>query len=436
MKGLYLATFGCQMNERDSERIAGLLRGLDYRLTDELGDADLILVNTCSIREKAVSKLYSALGRFKRYKELNGAIIGVGGCVAQQEGERLLKKLPYLDLVFGTNNIHRLPQLLKYIEEKKKRLCKTELTTEAEPEESFICGDTQGRITAFVSITRGCNNFCSYCIVPYVRGREVSRKSGYILSEVKRLAGKGVKEVTLLGQNVNSYRSDDGVLFPELINMISSVDGIKRIRFTTSHPKDISEKLICSFIDNKKLCAHIHLPVQSGSDRILALMNRGYTRDDYLNKVGRLRELIPSIAITTDIIVGFPGETEKDFCDTISLVEKVGFDGMFSFKYSRRPMTRAADMDGQIDDQIKSDRLSVLHKVQKEIAFKKNKMLEGSTVEVLVEGSSKKNDDELTGRTPCNRVVNFPGNIDFVGDIIKVKIKKAFSNSLRGELLN
>lgn len=424
------------MNEKDSERIASILSKFDYQLTDVLDTADLAIINTCSIREKAEFKVYSTLGRFKGLKEKRGTIIGVGGCVAQQEGDNLLKKVPYLDFVFGTHNIHHLPEIIKEVESGKRRLCATRFYKELEPDESFVSNDSKNRVKAYVSIMRGCDNFCSYCIVPYVRGSELSRKSESILKEVIGLAEKGVKEVILLGQNVNSYgKKDEGeVSFPKLIKMISKVDGIERIRFTTSHPKDLSDELIYAFIEVEKLCKHIHLPVQSGSNRILKMMKRGYTREEYLDKVFKLRRVIPGIAITTDCIVGFPGETEEDFYDTISLLRLVEFDNIFSFKFSPRPLTEASRMEGQISDSVKRERLSMLQGLQREITIKKNKALEGMTVKVLVEDVSKKNPAELTGRTSCNRVVNFPGDSRLLGRLAEVKIEKAFANSLRGRI--
>ncbi len=435
-KGLYLTTFGCQMNEKDSERIVGLLKGLNYRLTDSADKADLILINTCSVREKAEYKLYSTLGRYKRLKEQRGTIIGVGGCVAQQEGERLLQRIPYLDLVFGTHNIHKLPELVREIEEKRLRICKTEFYTELEPDESFAI-DEGNKVKAYVSIMRGCDNFCSYCIVPYVRGREMSRRSDAILDEIRRLAEKGVKEVTLLGQNVNSYGKnlEGEISFPEFLRRIGTIDGIERIRFTTSHPKDLSDELIYTFLEVDKLCNHIHLPVQSGSNRILKAMKRRYTREDYLRKVEKLKKVVPGIAISTDCIVGFPGEREEDFEDTLSLLKEVEFDSIFSFKFSPRPMTEASKMGDQVPEEVKLRRLQVLQDLQKGITLKKNRALEGRVLKVLVEGKSKKDDRELTGRTECNRVVNFPAPEDLIGRIVEVRIEKAFANSLKGSII-
>ncbi len=436
MKGLYLRTFGCQMNERDSERIAGLLSRLNYTLTDDLDRANLIILNTCSIREKSEQKLYSALGRFKEYKERQGAIIGVGGCVAQQEGERLLKRIPFLDIVFGTHNIHRLLEMVREVEEKNKRISATNFYDAPEPDESFVSTTTPGRVKAYVSIMRGCDNYCSYCIVPYVRGREVSRSSSSILKEVRGLADRGIKEVTLIGQNVNSYGGEGEVTFPQLIKMISKIDGIERIRFTTSHPKDLSDELINAFTETEKLCRHIHLPVQSGSNKILKAMKRGYTREEYLEKIDKLRALVPGIAITSDFIVGFPGEDENDFNDTISLLRMIEFDAIFSFKFSPRPMTEAARMEGHLPDEIKAERLSIVQAIQRDITMRKNRALEGKVLDVLVEGVSKKSKDELTGRTDCNRVVNFPGDDGMIGAILNVRIEKAFNNSLKGSPVN
>lgn len=433
-KDVYIETFGCQMNEDDSERLFAFLNEIDFQKTDEPEDADLIILNTCSIREKAEQKVYSTLGRLKALKKKNpDLIIGISGCVAQQEGQRLLKRIPHLDLVIGTHNIHRVDALLKEVSTKGARVVANELSATISSGEYRPRLRDVKKVKSFVSIMRGCNNFCSYCIVPYVRGSEVSRPSPEILEEVKTLASGGTKEVTLLGQNVNSYGTSGGgdVSFPELLTSVCRVEGIERVRFITSHPKDISMELLELFSAERKLCRNIHLPVQSGSDKVLERMKRGYTADEYLEKVFLLKRLYPGTSISTDIIVGFPGEEERDFEATMEVVKVVEFDSIFSFKYSPRPGTLAAKFTDQVPQDVRSRRLEVLQAEQKQITIKKNKALEGKTVEVLVEGRSKASEDELTGRTPCNRVVNFPGELALAGSIIEVLITQAYSNSLR-----
>ena len=436
-KYLYIKTFGCQMNVHDSEQIEGLLNNEGYQKTDDEKRADLVVINTCSIREKAEQKAYSMLGRFRRLKELNPElIIGVGGCLAQQLGRRLFKKAPYLDLVFGTHNIHLLPGMIQRIKSGKTRVVETSF------HESVKSLDIRtlpgnGCVSSYVTIMQGCNNFCSYCVVPYLRGREESRESNDIIDEIKFLADHGVKEVTLLGQNVNSYGKTlpNGSTFPTLLKRISHIKGIERIRFTTSHPKDLSDDLIMCYDTINKLCKHIHLPVQSGSDYILRRMNRRYTSEDYIKKVKKLREICPDVSITSDIIVGFPGESDNDFQKTIDLMEKVRFDNTFSFKFSLREGTIAEKLDGNIEDGIKSKRLSILQSLQEKHSMEINKNLEGSVANVLVEGFSKNDRADITGRTSTNKIVNFTGDISTVGKIVPVKIIKAYAHSLRGEMI-
>ena len=436
---LYIETFGCQMNEDDSDRIITLLEDLNYKKTEDVEKADLIILNTCSIREKAEQKVYSSLGRFKRLKrKKKGLIIGVGGCVAKQEGENLLRRAPHLDLVFGPHNIYKLPDLIEEHIKTGKRICETSFLEEEESQKLFYKKKRADSVKAYVTIMQGCSNYCSYCIVPYTRGRMTSRRSEDILNEIRELAKKGVKEVTLLGQNVNSYGKDlaDEMNFATLVREIDKIEGIYRIRFTTSHPKDLDEDIIELFDGSvKSLCKHIHLPVQSGSNNVLKMMNRGYTREEYLEKICKLRELSPEIAITTDIIVGFPGETEEDFEDTMNLLREVKYDGIFSFCYSRRPGTPASSYPDQIPDQIKYDRLYKLQELQKEITLHKNSMLVGKVVEVLVEGVSKRDPDWMTGRGEDNRVVNFKGDKESIGRIERVKITDFSMNSLKGELV-
>ena len=436
---VYIETYGCQMNEHDSERMLRLLEGISYSETKEPKDADFILINTCSVREKPEHKVYSALGRFKKYKEENGAIIGVAGCVAQQEGERLLDRIPYLDMVIGTHAIPMLPKLLQKIEVSGERLCETSFDKNGKYLEAIFPRKPLDKIKSYVTIMQGCDHFCSFCIVPYVRGREQSRPGCEIIEEVKNLAEGGVKEIFLLGQNVNGYgKGLKGELtFPGLLRQIDEIDGIERIRFTTSHPKDLSEDLIQAYSRLSKLCKHIHLPFQSGSNKILRSMHRGYTRESYLEKIDRLRERCPSIALTADVIVGFPGEEEEDFKKTLDLMEKVRFDDLFSFKYSPRKGTHAAEFEDRVEEKVKQDRLSILQEIQREITFQKNQALVGSVEEVLVEGQSKQSDRDVTGRTRSNKIVNVEGDIQsLTGKLVPVRITKAFPHSVRGEIVN
>ncbi|MCX8117300.1 MAG: tRNA (N6-isopentenyl adenosine(37)-C2)-methylthiotransferase MiaB [Desulfobacterota bacterium] len=436
-KRVYIETYGCQMNEHDSARILSLLERFQYVETKEPKEADLILINTCSVRRKPEQKLYSALGRFRRLKEKKGTVLGVAGCVAQQEGERLLERIPYLDLVIGTHAIPRLPQMLARLEEAGEKGCQTAFDPEGRYLDPILPQRSSPGVKSFVTIMQGCNQFCSYCIVPFVRGEERSRPSQEIVEEVRTLARRGVKEICLLGQNVNAYGkgSKDGVDFPELLSRLNEIEGIERIRFTTSHPKDLSEALIQAHGRLKKLCEHIHLPFQSGSDRILEAMNRGYTRESYLEKVARLRETCPSIAITADVIVGFPGEEERDFEETLELVERVRFDDLFSFKYSPRKGTRASEMPDQVDEGVKQERLIRLQRLQREITLEKNRAMEGRIEEVLVEGPSKQNPKDVTGRTRTHKAVNFEGGLHLVGQLVEVRIVQGYAHSLRGALV-
>jgi len=436
-KRVYIETYGCQMNEHDSERILRLLEGSHYLETKEPKEANLILINTCSVREKPEHKVYSALGRFKRLKDQKGVIIGVAGCVAQQEGERLLDRVPYLDLVIGTHAIPSIPQLLRRVEVAGERVCEIGFDEKGGYLKTPLPQKPLTRVKSYVTIMQGCDHFCSFCVVPYVRGRERSRTSSEIIEEVRNLAEMGVKEVCLLGQNVNGYGKgiEGEVKFPELLCRINEIDGLERIRFTTSHPADLSEELIQAFSRLDKLCEHIHLPFQSGSDRILKLMNRGYTKESYLKKIDGLRKFCPGIAITADVIVGFPGEEEEDFEETLDLMRKVQFDDLFSFKYSSRKGTRAAQFQDRVEEKVRQDRLFILQTLQKEITFQKNQALEGCTEEVLVEGPSKQSGQDVTGRTRSNKIVNFEGDLNLVGKLIPVRITKAYAHSLRGEIV-
>lgn len=433
MEKFYIETYGCQMNEADSEYISSLLMTMGYEKVENLDEADIILVNTCSIRDKAEKKVLSFLGRAYPAKKRNNSIIAVCGCVAKQEGENLLKKAPFVDIIFGPHHINRLNI---FIERAKKHEKVIEISDKNVLERDKDLLKVTG-VRAMVPIMQGCNNFCSFCIVPYVRGREISRQFNDVVDEIKRLVDQGIKEILLLGQNVNSYGKDlnikDG--FVKLIEAVSKIQGVERIRFTTSHPKDITESLIESFGRIEKLMPHIHLPVQSGSDRILKLMNRKYDRETYLSIIEKLRKVKPDISITTDIIVGFPTETDKDFEDTLNLVKQVKYDSAFSFKYSKRPYTKAANMEEQVSEETKQERLIILQNLLREIIYTKNKQMEGKVLPVLVESSSKKDKEELMGRTPCFRIINFSSNRYIkIGDIVMVKVTKGFKNSLKGEL--
>jgi len=436
-KRVYIETYGCQMNEHDTERILRLLAGSHYLETKDAQEADLILINTCSVREKPEHKVYSALGRYKWLKEKRGAIIGVAGCVAQQEGDRLLDRVPYLDMVIGTHAIPMLPQLLQKIEFFGQRICETGFDPEGNYLKTILPQKPLDKVKSYVTIMQGCDHFCSYCIVPYVRGREKSRSSREIIEEVRHLAEMGVKEIFLLGQNVNSYGKglEEEINFPKLLRRINEIEGLQRIRFTTSHPKDLSEELIQAFSKLPKLCEHIHLPFQSGSDKILKAMHRGYTKDSYLEKIDRLKEVSPFIAVTSDVIVGFPGEEEKDFEETLDLIRKVRFDDLFSFKYSPRKGTRAAQFTDKVEEKVKQDRLSILQEIQKEITLRKNQKSEDRVEEVLVEGISKQSAQDVAGRTRSNKIVNFEGDLELVGKLVPVQITKAYPHSLRGEIV-
>ena len=435
-KKLYIQTFGCQMNVQDAEKMAALLAPSGYGTTDDPGRADLILINTCSIREKAAQKIYSQLGRFRALKQRNPhLLIGVGGCLAQQWGDRFFRRAPYINLVFGTHQIHRLPEMIGELERARGRIAETgfcdrvrSLSIPAQP--------AAGAVITFVTIMQGCNNFCTYCVVPYLRGREESRPLPEILLEVEMLAGCGIREVTLLGQNVNSYGQtlSEGTDFAELIGAIGKVPGIERVRFTTSHPKDLSPRLIACFGEIASLCEHIHLPVQSGSDRVLGRMNRGYDVAAYREKVAALRRACPGISITSDVIVGFPGEEDGDFEQTLELMREIRFDNLFSFQYSEREGTAAVGMDRPVCDGVKRERLRTLQALQEEHTLEKNLACVGRLEAVLVEGRSRNGCEDMTGRTRGNRIVNFPGTTGLIGATVSVRIVEAFLHSLRGEM--
>jgi tRNA-2-methylthio-N6-dimethylallyladenosine synthase len=433
----HILTYGCQMNVRDSEILAGIIEGMGYIMTPHLDEADLIIFNTCSVRHSAENKVYGKLGEVARLKRKNpDMIIAVGGCMAQLENVRKRLKKQQVDIVFGTQNLDELPQLIAEHQQSGRNLVKIYEEGDREIADNLPSSRNKG-VSAFVNIMYGCNNFCSYCIVPYTRGRERSRQPDHIMAEIRDLLRQGYKEVTLLGQNVNSYGKglEAGVDFADLLSMVSRIDGIERIRFTTSHPRDMSDKLIDTIAQEPKVCEHIHVAMQAGSNRILQLMNRGYTREHYLERTQRIREKIPGVAISTDIIVGFPGESEEDFQDTLDMVRKVRFDSAFTFMYSVRSGTKAASLDHHLPLEVRRQRLLTLNELQYSIALEINQSLVGSTQEVLVEGWSKTDKGKLSSRTRTNRIVIFSGPETLIGKIINVKIKEATTFSLFGEIM-
>jgi tRNA-2-methylthio-N6-dimethylallyladenosine synthase len=428
---LYIRTFGCQMNVADSELIAQVL-GDCFDLTASPEQADLYLVNTCAIRRKSEEKVRSLLGSLKPLKQARPQLIlGVGGCVAQQEGERLLAFAPHLNLVFGTKGIYRLPDLVD-------RAARGERVVDVALDRDFPepprYSWQPGTVQTLVTIMRGCNNFCSFCVVPYVRGREISREPGAVVEEVAAFVANGGREVTLLGQNVNSYGRGlpEPATFPQLLRRLDALPGLNRLRFATSHPRDLSPELVRCFGELRTLCEHLHLPVQSGSNRILKRMNRGYTREHYLEKVASLKQGCSGLALSTDLIVGFPGETEADFLQTLELMEQAGFDQSFSFKYSPRPQTRAATFADQVPEEIKAERLARLQARQDELTRKGHARLVGQEQEVLVEGRSKRSFRELSGRLRTNHIVNFNGPLELIGRLTRVAITEAHPHSLKG----
>jgi tRNA-2-methylthio-N6-dimethylallyladenosine synthase len=432
----FIITMGCQMNECDSDHIAQSLAHLGFLPVNDPNNADLILINTCTVRAKAEQKALSHLGRMSiiklRKPEL---ILGVVGCMAQQHGTELIKRFPQIDLVMGPRELGRIQDILKRIISDRKRVVATDLN--AGPPSYFpFRGHFERRVTGFISIMQGCNNFCTYCIVPYVRGREISRTPEDLIAEARNLIREGVKEITLLGQNVNSYRSEGEKRrnFVFLLREVSRLEGLLRLRFTTSHPKDLSDELIQCFTHLDNLCPHLHLPFQSGSNSVLKRMKRGYTREHYIDLIAKLRSMNPEVAITSDVMVGFPGETESEFMQTLDLIEKIRFDAIFSFKYSDRKGTFAYKMSGKIDEAEKASRLSALQSLQRQITLEKNRALESKQLEVLVEGRSRKG-EQLTGRTGTNKVVNFVCDPNYIGTLVKLKIKQGFQNSLQGEIV-
>ena len=426
-KRFHIVTFGCQMNVHDSEKISGVLTQEGYSHAENAKDSDLIIFNTCSIRQKAEQKFFSDLGRIRSLKRKRPDLkIGVAGCIAQQMGEGIFRRAPYVDFVLGPQNIHRITELIQ----RKSSGIANDDNPEIVDTDLPVLREEKGR--AWVSIMYGCNNFCSYCIVPYTRGMERSRPSGNILKEIRGLSQEGFREVTLLGQNVNSYRSD--INFAGLLREINSISGIERIRFVTSHPRDLCKGLISAISILDKVCEHMHLPLQSGSDRILGLMNRGYTIGEYKEKINQLRDRNAEIAVTSDCIVGFPGEDDAAFEESVKLISDIQFEGIFSFAYSPRKFTVASTLPDVVPREVALERLKRLQEVQKAITLKKHRAMEGSTKEVLVEGPSKNSKDEVMGRTRTNKIVNFAGNLDMVGSLVNVGIVRGYANSLRGEL--
>ena len=437
---LYIKTFGCQMNEYDSEKMADVLHAAyGMESTDDPAQADIILFNTCSVREKAQEKVFHDLGRVRHLKETNpNLLIGVGGCVASQEGKAIVSRAPFVDVVFGPQTLHRLPQLI----ETRKATGRSQVDIsfpEIEKFDHLPPARTEG-VTAFVSIMEGCSKYCSFCVVPYTRGEEVSRPLGDVLTEIAVLAGQGIKEVTLLGQNVNAYLGvvEDGEIadFALLLEYLHEIPGLERLRYTTSHPKEFTTRLIQAYGELPKLVNHLHLPVQSGSDRILAAMKRGYSVLEYKSIIRKLRAIRPDISLSSDFIVGFPGETEADFAATMQLIEDMNFDESYSFVYSPRPGTPAADLPDDTPQEIKLERLQRLQAQINQQARKISQQMVGSVQRVLLEGISKKNAEEFFGRTDNNRVVNLACDPALVGHFVHVRITEARSHTLRGEILS
>ena len=435
---LHIRTFGCQMNEYDSDKMSDVLKhshGLE--LTDNIDQADVLLVNTCSIREKAEEKLFHQLGRWKKLKTTKpNLVIGVGGCVASQEGDLILKRAPYVDLIFGPQTLHRLPNMLNDVLDKSQ--VSIDISFPEIEKFDHLPEPHSDTASAFVSVMEGCSKYCTFCVVPYTRGEEISRPFNDVIREVEVLAQQGVKEINLLGQNVNAYRGlmDDGEIadLALLIAIVAQVSGIERIRYTTSHPVEFSDRLIKTYAEVPELVSHVHLPVQSGSDKILGSMKRGHTVIEYKSKIRKLREIRPNISLSSDFIIGFPGETEEDFNNTMKLIDEMGFDKSFSFIYSKRPGTIAASLPDDVDQTVKKQRLAVIQDKLNENTEKISRSMIGSIQKVLVEGHSKKG-STLSGRTENMRTTHFQGNEDLIGQIVSVKITEGFANSLQGELI-
>ncbi|MCF8011577.1 MAG: tRNA (N6-isopentenyl adenosine(37)-C2)-methylthiotransferase MiaB [Clostridiales bacterium] len=437
-KFVFVYTFGCQMNEHDSEVVVLLLGKMGYTKTEDSTAADVIVINTCCVRETAENKIFGLLGRLRKLKNKNpNLIIAVGGCMVQQEGmgKRVKDRFHHVDIVYGTHNLSRLPELITEVSSSRKRVLEVWPNTPEQFDE--IPERKVSGVHAWVCIMHGCNNYCTYCIVPYVRGRERSRLPLEINDEVRNLVSQGIKEITLLGQNVNSYGKDleKNIDFADLIMMLEEIKGLERIRFMTSHPKDISDKLIDSMSRSKKVCEHIHLPVQAGSNAVLKAMNRGYTREKYIALAEKIKSVIPGVSLTTDIIVGFPGETEEDFKETLEMVKRINFDSAFMFIYNKRSGTPAAKMKNQVSNDIKSRRIQELIQVQNDITIKSNESEVGKIFEVLVEGKSKTRKDRLSGHTRTNKIVVFYGSDELIGMPVSVEITSYSLTHLEGKAL-
>jgi len=439
-KKLHIKTWGCQMNEYDSQKMADLLDATNgYQLTEEAEDADVILLNTCSIREKAQEKVFHQLGRWKLLKDDKPElIIGVGGCVASQEGDSIRQRAPFVDVIFGPQTLHRLPEMIKQVQSGDSSSVVDVSFPEIEKFDRLPEPKAEGP-TAFVSIMEGCSKYCTFCVVPYTRGEEVSRPLDDVLLEVAQLAEQGVREVNLLGQNVNAYRGEthDGEIcyFSDLLRYVAAIDGIDRIRYTTSHPVEFTPDIIDAYADVPELVDHLHLPVQSGSDRVLNLMKRGHTALEYKSTIRKLRKIRPNLSMSSDFIIGFPGESKTDFEATMNLINDIGFDMSFSFIYSARPGTPAADLPDDVTEQEKKERLYILQNRITQMAQQISRQMFDTEQRILVEGPSKKNPMELRGRTENNRVVNFEGPHSVIGQFVDVRITEALPNSLRGELI-
>jgi tRNA-2-methylthio-N6-dimethylallyladenosine synthase len=439
-KKLFIKTWGCQMNDYDSSRMADLLNKThDYEMTDDPKDADLLVLNTCSIREKAQEKVFSKLGEWKKFKNTKPDLkIAVGGCVASQEGKAIRSRAPYVDMVFGPQTLHRLPGMINAVEKDSKPVIDTSFP-EIEKFDVLPAQQVEG-VSAFVSIMEGCSKYCTFCVVPYTRGEEVSRPFDDVIAEVAAVAEKGVREVNLLGQNVNAYRGtthDGGEAdLADLIELIAAIDGIDRIRYTTSHPVEFSQRLIDVYARVPELVDHLHLPVQSGSDRILAAMKRGHMILEYKSKIRKLKKIRPNLSMSSDFIIGFPGETDKDFEDTMKLISELDYDMSFSFIYSARPGTPASDIADETPMEVKKQRLSLLQQRLNQQSQQHARRMIGTVQTVLVEGPSKKDPMQLAGRTENNRVVNFDGQPDMIGKFLKLEITEALPNSMRGVLVS
>ena len=437
MRGRYkILVYGCQMNIADAERMEGQLQGAGYMRTEETADADIILINTCCVRETAEDKVYGKIGEIKKIKEKNPKLIfGIAGCMAQKEGDNLMRRAPHIDFVLGTGKVQELTRIIAEIAAEHTSVVDVALSDSEIAENLPVARG--GKFSAWVPIMYGCNNYCTYCIVPYVRGRERSRSPEEVVAEVQRAVAEGYREVTLLGQNVNSYGKDHKAAdFADLLRMVDEVEGIRRVRFMTSHPKDIGDKLIDTIKNGTHICEHIHLPVQYGSSRILKAMNRGYTVERYRERALRVRESLPEASLTTDLIVGFPGETDKDFAEMLSFLREMRYDSAYTFLYSKRSGTPAATMAEQVPDDVKHARLNALMEAQNTISREINERLLGRTLEVMVEGASKNDPAVWSGRTRTNKIVLFPHGAEQEGDFVQVRVTQPQTWVLKGEIVH